>query len=153
MTDITFTIIDPDAEDGALLSAQDPSPYIRLSDPWASVQMLQGARDIVIPHRQIYVRCSYPLSHPVTKRVRAGKGATGFTRAELAFAIAALYHQLYRQERETSTIPEGTVAADWLNRNTTNGKYGIYLYALADLQLRGLTFRPEKNWYELMIDS
>lgn len=79
---------------------------------------------------EIYL--DYPLSCMAKATVKAR------TNLELAVRIADMHHQIYEEENESSTIPEGQASENLINRNRTNGKYGIWGHVLSDLVLEGL---------------
>mmetsp|Transcript_8971 Transcript_8971/g.12347 ORF Transcript_8971/g.12347 Transcript_8971/m.12347 type:complete len:161 (-) Transcript_8971:99-581(-) len=135
------------------------SPYIQLSNPESSLQYLKDPDDVVAPS-PIIIRIGYPLQEPVDCKI-SSSNPSGFTRAEIARAVAAEYRRIYDEEKETSELPEEKVCdrnpnSTLLNRAQTNGKYGIWGHGLEDLVLHTIERYTEKNGipvYSLGVDS
>lgn len=63
----------------------------------------------------------------------------GFTRAMLVKTIVDSYIKIYKEEETTATVkttPQNQRPI--LNRNETNGKYGVWGHDLNDLALTGI---------------
>lgn len=131
--------------------------------PWISIdkasEQLVGLKDpdnIVLPYRNAKLIIDYPLSRPVVMELK--NAGEGFSTKKLISAIAETYHTIYREEDSTSrtkTIPveqrEGL-----LNRNETDGKYGIWGHDLSDLSLNEIEVYQHRNgeiYLRLGIDS
>ncbi len=88
---------------------------------------------------------------------------TYITRFVLVDIISKLYQRIYRQEKETATLPIESMAERYdrtgggrplmLNRAPTYGKYGIWGHELGDLVLRTVYYDSDKDLYTLGIDS
>jgi hypothetical protein len=78
----------------------------------------------------------YPLRNEFSFPISASS-SKGFTRAELVRKIADLYKKVYEEEAQTSKIPVIPMEQrkHLINRNETNGKYGIWGHDLDDLVL------------------
>jgi hypothetical protein len=130
LSEITFQVEDPENRpDG-------PSPYVNLADPEKDLKRMRGSDEIVFTATELIVVLDYPLREEFSFPISASS-SKGFTRAELVRKIADLYKRVYEEEARTSKIPvipteqrEGLI-----NRNETNGKYGIWGHDLDDLIL------------------
>jgi len=98
------------------------------------LSQLIAADEIVLNEKKVRLIIDYPLKKPASFDLQNEKG---FTRRDLILAIQEKYKQVYKEEEEsagTKTIPlekrEGLI-----NRNETNGKYGIWGHDLIDLYL------------------
>lgn len=131
--------------------------------PWISIEkaaaQLPGLKDpdkIVLQHQQVKVIIDYPLSHPVIFELATD--GEGFSTQQLIAAISEKYHEIYKEEEQTAATK--TVPADQreglLNRNQTDGKYGIWGHDISDLSLGEIEVYQHKNgaiYLKLGIDS
>jgi hypothetical protein len=130
LSKITFQVDDPENK------SEGPSPYVNLADPEKDLKWMRKAQEIVFTATNLIVVLDYPLrkefSFPITSA-----SPSGFSRAELVRKVADLYKQLYAEEAETSKIAVIPLAErkGLINRNETNGKYGIWGHDLSDLVL------------------
>lgn len=90
--------------------------------------------DVVIPNEVLNVKFDYPLSNKVVFKYEKNKG---FSLRELVDNICKSYSQIYKEEKRTSKERGGRMHG-MLNRNKTDGKYGIWGHDLGDLALEGL---------------
>lgn len=74
---------------------------------------------------KIYI--TYPLSVIVEIEVNNINNI-----GELLYLIAQAYNEIYKEEKNSSTIKEGNIKG-MMNRNETNGKYGIWGHSIEDL--------------------
>lgn len=74
------------------------------------------------------VKLDYPLTTPYEFKIY---GATLV--GEIVWLIAQAYVAIYEEELATATVAEGFAAPDSLNRNKTDGKYGIWGHGIEDL--------------------
>ncbi len=127
---ITFQVDRPEGKQDS------PSPYISLADPENDLRLLRNAGQVVYAGTELTLVLDYPLRGEFSFPVNASS-PNGFTRAELARKVAALYRKVYEEEEKTSKIavipPEQRQGV--ANRNETNGKYGIWGHDLGDLDL------------------
>jgi hypothetical protein len=110
-------------------------PWISIADPGKEIDSLIDANEVVTQFTRATLIIDYPLTNKATFELTTeGKG---FTRKQLILLISQKYHEVYDEEEATATIK--TVPADkrgqLLNRNKTNGKYGIYGHDITDLDL------------------
>jgi hypothetical protein len=118
------------------LTADDILPGISIDKP--ETENLMDADAIVLPFDRATLTIDYPLNRSVTFQLTGT--AQGFSRKQLIRAISEKYHLIYEEEERTATVKtiplnerEGTV-----NRNQTNGKYGIWGHDLSDLVLTAI---------------
>lgn len=132
-------------------------PWISIENADKEVANLIDKDEIVLKEQVVDVTIDYPLENVTAIELKSDK-KSGFTRAELILKISAEYKRIYKEEEASAkekTIPvekrEGLV-----NRNTTNGKYGIWGHDLGDLGLSEIIVhkRPgKKTRLELYIGS
>ena len=113
--------------------------------PWASIKnsesdsiRLIDSNLKVINAREATVIIDYPVRKPVNFKITSD---SGFTKSDLLRKIGQIYRQLYKDEEASSTIK--TVPMDKrkgvVNRNATNGKYGIWGHDIDDLDINSAT--------------
>jgi hypothetical protein len=117
-----------DFEDGII-------PWINIEKPENQINRLIDADKVVITDSEVTLVIDYPLNKP-TEFILKNSGK-GFTKKQLVLEISKKYHEIYEAEEssaKTKTIPaekrEGLI-----NRNETNGKYGICCHDIGDLDL------------------
>lgn len=127
-----------DFEDGSI-------PWISIEKPEDEIERLIDADSIVIKYSEIVLVIDYPLNKPAEFIVKGPKN--GFTRKQLVLEISKKYHEIYKVEEssaKTKTIPadkrEGLI-----NRNETDGKYGIWGHDIGDLDLSSAEVYKTKN--------
>ncbi|MBC3873975.1 hypothetical protein [Undibacterium flavidum] len=113
--------------------------------PWASIKnsevdskrLIDSTRK-VISESEATVIIDYPVRKPVNFKITS---KDGFTRGDLLRRIGQIYRQMYRDEEASSTIK--TVPIDkrkgLINRNATDGKYGIWGHDIDDLDISSAT--------------
>lgn len=110
-------------------------PWISLENPQQEISGLIDADKMVLPYSSIRVLIDYPLNKPVFFELSAQ--AEGFSRRELILAISNKYHEIYQAEEKTAA--QKTIPLDerkgLINRNQTDGEYGIWGHDLSDLDL------------------
>lgn len=118
-----------------LFNAGDATiPWISIDSPKTELLRLKGADEIVLPYRKVTLVIDYPLT--TVARFELSTTADGFTRRQLVLAISEKYHQLYKEEEASATIKTQPMEKrSIMNRNETNGKYGICCHDLSDLDL------------------
>ena len=115
------------------------------------LSQLIDADKIVLNEKKIRLIIDYPLKKPVSFDLQNDKG---FTRRDLILTIQEKYKQVYKEEEEsadTKPIPlekrEGLI-----NRNETNGKYGIWGHDLIDLYLTDIeVYKDDKGEVTLVL--
>lgn len=128
---------------------------IRLDSPENEIRGLRQPNEEVIPYQRVILFVEYPLNKPVF--VELTGPARGFTRIEIVLAINKAYRRIYEEEEETARIKTLPMAQRKIeNRNTTDGKYGIWGHDLSDLVLNSIDlYRGAKGeiFLDLDIDS
>jgi hypothetical protein len=154
LSEITFTVKVTDPK--TIKGGSATSPYIQLADPTKDLANLEDAAAIVLPCREIIVVADYPLADEFEFKL-VSDAPTGFTRAEIARKISTLYQEIYAKEERTTKTPVVPLEKrkGLINRNATDGEYGIWGHDLRDLVLGRI--RPEAHGdmvhVRLQIDS
>jgi len=129
---------------------------ISLEHPEKEMGKLIGKDSVVITYGRISIIIDYPLTVPDTFNMVAGNNM-GFTRKQLLEVISKEYHRIYKEEEATAKMKTVPLAQRKMyNRNTTDGKYGIWGHDLGDLVLDDiLVYKNKKGelWLMLEIDS
>lgn len=127
-----------DFEDGII-------PWISIEKPEDKISRLIEADKIVVPYSEITLIIDYPLNNPAKFLLISSE--KGFTKKQLAIEISKKYLDIYKAEErsaKTKTIPvekrEGLI-----NRNETDGMYGIWGHDIGDLDLSSLQVYKTKN--------
>lgn len=127
-----------DFEDGII-------PWVSIEKPQDKISRLIEADKIVVPYSEITLIIDYPLNKPAEFLLKSSE--KGFTKKQLAIEISKKYHEIYKAEEhsaKTKTIPvekrEGLI-----NRNETDGKYGIWGHDIGDLDLSSVQVYKTKN--------
>ncbi len=130
LTQITFQVDDPGNK------SEGPSPYVNLAEPAKDLKQMRNAEEVVFTGTELIVILDYPLRKEVSFSISASS-PRGFTRAELARKVADLYKRVYEEEAQTSKIAVIPLEQrkGLINRNETNGRYGIWGHDLSDLVL------------------
>ena len=132
-------------------------PWISIKDTESEIENLIGKDDVVIKNNYAILIIDYPLNNPVEIKIKSND-SSGFTRKELAEKISSHYKRIYKEEEESTenkTIPiderEGII-----NRNQTDGKYGIWGHDIDDLDLSAIIVTKTENGeikLELIVES
>ncbi|WP_341907053.1 hypothetical protein [Fluviicola taffensis] len=132
-------------------------PWISIEDVDQELKQLIGKNEIVLTENEVDVTIDYPVDEPFNISLKSDK-PSGFTRGELILKISKEYKRIYKEEEASAkekTIPiekrEGVI-----NRNTTDGKYGIWGHDLGDLDLSEIIVHRKsgkKTRLELYIES
>jgi hypothetical protein len=130
---------------------------LRVSDPEAALAMLELRDEIVIPFAKATLVIEFPLTHPAQIAINAAL-PQGFTRGELVRTICDEYAHIYAAEEGTTLNTEASIEerGPRLERNRTDGAYGIWGHRLDDLVLRSARWVKHSNGdvrIELHVDS
>ncbi|MGJ8592909.1 MAG: hypothetical protein ACSHXF_10195 [Aquaticitalea sp.] len=131
-------------------------PWISIQNSKAEIEHLIGKDQVVIHERNVLLIIDYPLNEPVEINIRSND-QKGFTRKELIEKISEEYFRIYAEEEESATTK--TIPIDErktiINRNQTDGVYGIWGHDLADLVLSSIivTHKNGDVFLELIIES
>jgi hypothetical protein len=96
----------------------------------------------IVLDKPITVLVEYPVSGSWEFPLAPPKG--GWTQASLARSIADLYHHIYEEEARTSKVAAGHVPG-LMNRDETNGTFGVWGHDLGDLVLEGIDFDEDAD--------
>lgn len=121
-------------------------PDLRIADPDAALAKLELRDEIVIPFAKAVLNIEFPLTHPAQVSI-ASALPQGFTRGELVRTICEEYAHIYAAEEGTSVNQEATVEerGSRLERNRTDGAYGIWGHQLDDLVLISARWVKQSN--------
>ena len=132
-------------------------PWVSLKAPEDEIENLIEKDKIILPIDSAILIIDYPLNKPIEVIIKP-HSPNGFSREDLIKSISREYNRIYLEEEEsakTKTIPvekrEGII-----NRNQTNGKYGIWGHDLGDLDLSSIIVHKKRNGLiklELYIES
>lgn len=115
--------------------------------------LLTGADKLIIHDTSIQLCIDYPLNHAHYFPLES---ATGFTRRIIVEAIVKTYVHIYAEEKETiremAVIP-ASQRRGLINRNTTDGKYGIWGHDIGDLVIEGIEYYPDAKIIKPLIGS
>ncbi|MZQ83255.1 hypothetical protein GQF01_14160 [Paenibacillus sp. 5J-6] len=118
-------------------------PWISLESPEDELTRLRKKSEVVLNYNSIHVVVNYPLKKPKVFEIKNSR----IVRSDLINEISKIYHTVYQEEEETSsikTIPE-IERSKLKNRNETNGKYGIWGHDLRDLDLSSVNVVKKNN--------
>lgn len=108
-------------------------------------------KQIVLPPNEEYTLIiDYPLKNSAKFLIKTGK--RGISRGRLVSLICKFYHKVYSIEDSTSKIKSGKIPG-MLNRNITNGMFGIWGHDIEDLVLVDCNVNKRKNTINLGVDS
>jgi len=111
---------------------------------------------VIIKDKKIKLELNYPLSQSFFFEF---ENENGFTIHDLIKLTRITYRQIYAEENETSqlkVLPMGEriiKQRGLLNRNKTNGKYGIYGHDINDLIIVTMYYNPNTCTVKPGIDS
>ena len=129
--------------------------------PWASIKNSESDSTRLIDSNLKVISISeaslvidYPVRKPVNFKITS---MNGFTKGELLRKIGQIYRKMYEDEEVSSTVKTIPMAKrkGLINRNTTDGVYGIWGHDIDDLVLSSATIscKNGKCIIELGIES
>lgn len=148
---VAFNYLDKSLHDNAWLSPvvsnlKDPKYAATVCIHTYSMDWIGDCNAVMDERGLIQVIIDYPLSKPTTLTIhRTGP----VTVLDFVTAVGAMYRTIYQEEARTSRVVEGTVPG-MLNRNRTEGKYGICSHGINDLYLEGAELKADGTWHLLM---
>ena len=132
-------------------SAEDADYFPDGVVPWISIEERVGVRDrlldgqeIVLQTRTAKVLIDYPLDNPTSLSLVSDSAS--FSRWQLIDEIGKKYEEIYLEEEssaETKTLPMSERRI--MNRNQTDGTYGIWGHDLGDLAISLIEVRKDAN--------
>lgn len=121
-------------------------PWISIQNPENSLENLIGKDEIIVESNKAILVIDYPLNNPVEIEISSEK-QEGFTRKDLILIVSQEYKRIYNEEEEsadTKTIAPGD-REGLMNRNQTDGKYGIWGHDINDLDLSAVVVHTQNN--------
>jgi hypothetical protein len=118
---------------------------IELENLNESITYLDKPDEIVLDFKEVELEIDYPLNEIYKAQLTTSN--KGFTRKELIVEISKRYHKIYEEEEataKTKTIPREKREV-LINRNDTDGKYGIWGHDLSDLFMTGIDVYKTKE--------
>ena len=106
--------------------------------------------EVVIQDKSIELEIDYPLRKSVRLPINSD---TGITRKMLIDNICETYQMIYSVEEKTTKVPVGSHPVFQLNRNETDGEYGIWGHYIGDLVIERITYYPSEKLVRLNIGS
>jgi len=108
--------------------------------------------EIVIKDNWYIMTINYPLNKPLTRKYESEKG---FTMIEIINNIIETYREIYRIENETCTNKVVPIKerVGLMNRNTTNGEFGIWGHDIENLVIEELHYYPQTHELGMFIGS
>lgn len=131
---------------------QEVKDYGEETISWISIENYDKEIDrliepdkIVISEKEVTLLIDYPLNKPATFILISN--TNGFTKKQLVQEISKKYHEIYNEEEKTATTK--TVPLEKrkgiINRNETDGKYGIWGHDIGDLVLSSIEVYQTKD--------
>ncbi len=113
--------------------------------------------DIVIPHQTTTIVLNYPLKKEFKFEFKADH-KDGFTRKHIIGSICQKYQDIYNEEEvstkmEVLSMEDRVKKGGLMNRNKTDGVYGIWGHDIGDLYLEGISYNHSTNEVTLSIGS
>lgn len=119
-------------------------PWISIEKATSQITQLINPDEILIKETSARLIIDYPLNNPAIIEI---KNPNGFTRKDLILIISEKYKEIYQEEEttaKTKTIPLEQ-RTGLINRNQTDGKYGIWGHDISDLGLSGIELYQNKE--------
>jgi hypothetical protein len=127
-----------DFEDGIV-------PWISIENPEKDINRLIDPEKMVVETNEVTLVIDYPLNKPANFILKSSQ--KGFTAKQLVLEISKKYSEIYAEEEKsakTKTVPvdkrEGLI-----NRNETDGKYGVWGHDIGDLDLSSIEVYKTKD--------
>lgn len=123
----------------------DLIPWIKLEKTEAELERLVSPDEVAVPHKRVTILIDYPLNRPALFEIESE--TNGFSRKQLAIEISKKYEAIYVEEEKSAskkTIPMEQ-RKGMINRNETDGKYGIWGHDLSDLVLSEVEVRKNSE--------
>ncbi|MCZ4245029.1 hypothetical protein [Pedobacter punctiformis] len=152
------TTVEPDAAGAVLMNidfnqkfknpetgTEELVSIVPIDNPGKAINNIVDIDKVILPYKKVNLLIDYPLDKPALIEITAE--GIGFTKRELIAEISKAYHKIYEEEENTATVK--TTPMDkregLINRNKTNGKFGICCHDIADLAFTGLEVRKNSN--------
>ncbi|MEO7306306.1 MAG: hypothetical protein ABIR78_06920 [Ferruginibacter sp.] len=128
-------------------------PWINMEETNKEIIRLIDPDKIVLPYPSVTLIIDYPLNTPAM--VALSTIPQGFTFKQIILEISKKYHELYALEESTATTKTVPMSKrkGLINRNETNGKFGVCCHDLADLVLSSIwVYQNSKGKITLMLE-
>jgi hypothetical protein len=128
-------------------------PWVNLENPGKELNRLVDSDEVVLAFAKVTLIIDYPLTKPASFTLESV--SKSFSRKELIKAISEKYHEVYAgEEKSTKTeIVPRDKREGLINRNETNGKYGICCHDLSDLDLSSIdVFKNDEGKIYLVLN-
>ncbi len=130
------------------------SPYINLVDLEDDIKNMENCDEKIIDDKEVTILYDYPFSQLFECTYQSSKNY--FTRLELAILVSNTYQHIYEEEEKTTVAKvlsreERMKRGALMNRNRTDGKYGIWGHDLGDLVLHTLHVSYSNNRYIIFL--
>lgn len=125
-------------------SASELIPWISIEHAANEISRLVNPDEILIKQTSAKLIIDYPLNNPAIIEIT---NPNGFSRKDLILIISKKYIEIYNEEESsatTKTIPLEQ-RTGLINRNQTDGKYGIWGHDISDLGLSGIELYQNKE--------
>ena len=135
-----------DFEDGII-------PWINIEKPENQINRLIDADKVVITDSELTLVIDYPLNKPAEFILKSS--GKGFTKKQLVLEISKKYHEIYEAEESSAKIKTSPVEKreGLINRNETNGKYGICCHDIGDLDLSSAhVYKTEDGKIQIVLE-
>ncbi|MCE6957851.1 hypothetical protein LAZ40_02110 [Cereibacter sphaeroides] len=136
---------------GGVLHPEDPddslAPEVYVSLIRHADMVIEEVDEVVIPAARATLRLRYPLSCLVLVPVNAGT-ERGITRGNVLHAIHDAYAGIYRREESVSRPVPIDDRGTTLNRDSTEGPFGIWGHDITDLRVEWIDLRQvDGAWF------
>lgn len=105
---------------------------------------------ILEPDKVFVLEITYPLRAPCQVKISTGKH--GISRLNLVSKIVDTYRKIYKIEDKSTRVKAGYIPG-MLNRNFTDGKFGIWGHCIEDLVLCSAHIDRRNRKITLGVDS
>jgi len=132
-------------------------PWISIKNPEKYIANLIDKENVIIKQNSAILIIDYPLKKPVEIEIKSAS-LKGFNKKELVQIISSEYKRIYEEEEKSTSIKTIPLKErkGVINRNKTNGKYGIWGHDIDDLDLSAIIIRKTENGkivIELYVES
>lgn len=134
-----------DFEDGVI-------PWISIKNSENEIEKLIDADKVVLESSEIIMIIDYPLNKPAKFILKSSTG--GFSKKQLISEISKKYKEIYLEEENTAKIKTVPIneRKGLINRNETDGKYGIWGHDIGDLDLSSIeVYKSVKGKIEILL--
>ncbi|MEO9531612.1 MAG: hypothetical protein ABJG68_12605 [Crocinitomicaceae bacterium] len=140
--EIVFQVVTKDPEEIEIFG-DTLIPWISIENAKSEVPNLAQKEELVLEVQSAILVIDYPVESPIQIEINSND-PKGFTRQDLVIQISENYLRIYKEEEESTSVAVTPMEErEIINRNTTDGKYGIWGHDLIDLDLSGIEVRKD----------